>query len=89
MISENPEEKVVVPESQPVPQVCGSCLFWQVMLVNQQTRQAVGPCTNKDNEDAPFGVLMAAFGSCEGWQLRPQQKIVTPPKGVMNRLSRL
>ena len=73
-------------DGKETPQVCGACAFWQPMLINPHTHQACGACANQAQEDAPFGVITASFGSCSGWGKKKEQTIIKAPQSVIRRL---
>ena len=77
-------------EEKTMPEVCATCNFWQVFMVRPQDHQGIGACGNQVNVSAPFGVLMAGYGSCECWEQdqRPKPKIVKAPAGLNNKLNR-
>ena len=78
-------------EKQPeVPHVCGQCLYFMQALVYQDPKNkfGMGPCTNRDYKEAPFGVMMSGFGACEGWKSRPKQNIIKAPAGALKGLNR-
>ena len=80
MVAENEDKKEVpmvseVEGKELPPQKCATCKWWLVLGVNPQTRQGFGGCTNDAYDEAPFGVIMAGFGGCEGWEERPKVQV--------------
>ena len=58
-------------EKQPeAPPVCAQCFFFSPALniQNPKITYSVGPCMNKDHDEAHFGVMMSGFGGCNGWK---------------------
>jgi len=89
MISEEEEpQEMKKPEEPQVPEVCATCKFWQPFMIRPQDHQGIGPCINQKNLSAPFGAVMAGFGSCECWEKddRQKQKIIQAPAALNKNL---
>ena len=84
MIDQNkePESK----EKEELPEVCGRCASWGLLMMNPQNKIGMGACGNKEDEMAPYGVMTVSFGGCQAWKVAPPvSKIVTPaPKSISN-----
>ena len=83
MVSDNGEQ------GQEPKHLCNDCKWFNVILVSPPPQQVgLGSCMNQ-HEDAPYASILAHFaGPCETWEKRPEQKIVTPPTSVVNKLKK-
>jgi len=69
-------------------QMCCMCAHWQCQMMRPDGKMGIGACANRDNELAPYGIMTAAFGLCEGYEAIPEPSRIVTPKKVVARLGR-
>lgn len=80
-----PPEDSEKPENPDDMPICGNCSFWLMVMQNAQMKLAMGTCVNKDAEEAPYGVVLSHFASCDCFAKKQKQSVVKIPKKLFNR----
>lgn len=65
---------------------CETCQYFLATMVNPNLKIAIGPCTNDQFSDAPFGVAVAHFATCGGYLKRENTPKIAIPKKIVSRL---
>ncbi len=76
-------------EPTELPEVCGRCKHWFMIMQDPARKLAFGACVNEGSSLAPFGVVLIPGASCSDWEERPPQpKIVRANTNQMPNVRR-